>query len=106
MQSGLSVERTQGLNSCGRADVAHVRPCSRRSVRVFAAATLQSRREKRKENVEGSFFVDSACIDCDACRWIAPEFFGRKGNKSAVVRQPQSEEDRVLASQALLSCPT
>ena len=24
------------------------------------------------ENVPGDFFVDSTCIDCDACRQIAP----------------------------------
>ena len=56
--------------------------------------------------MEGSFFVDSACIDCDACRWICPSVFGREANQSAVLKQPQSEEDRVLASQALLACPT
>ena len=28
-------------------------------------ATLQ---RKRAENVEGNFYVDSSCIDCDTCR--------------------------------------
>ena len=28
------------------------------------------------ENVPGDFFVDSTCIDCDACRQIAPAVFG------------------------------
>jgi hypothetical protein len=28
------------------------------------------------ENVPGDFFVDSTCIDCDACRQIAPSVFG------------------------------
>ena len=33
--------------------------------------------EKRlPENVPGDFFVDSTCIDCDACRQIAPAVFG------------------------------
>ena len=27
------------------------------------------------ENVPGDFFVDSTCIDCDACRQIAPTVF-------------------------------
>jgi hypothetical protein len=28
----------------------------------------QGPREKRAENVAGTFWVDSACIDCDTCR--------------------------------------
>jgi len=32
--------------------------------------------EKRlPENAPGDFFVDSTCIDCDACRQIAPAVF-------------------------------
>lgn len=44
--------------------------------------------------------------DCDTCRWIAPEFYGRVGSQSAMTAQPQSQEDRILSFQALLSCPT
>eukprot|EP00198_Chlamydomonas_reinhardtii_P012946 XP_001702283.1 predicted protein [Chlamydomonas reinhardtii] len=63
-------------------------------------------REARPENVAGSFFVDRTCIDCDTCRWMAPETFGRVGRQSAVVSQPTGHEARVRALQALLSCPT
>jgi ferredoxin len=31
------------------------------------------------ENVKGEFFVDSTCIDCDACRQLAPEVFASSG---------------------------
>jgi len=48
----------------------------------------------------------SACADCDTCRWIAPEFFGRENEQSAMIQQPESEADRVLSFQALVSCPT
>eukprot|EP00884_Botryococcus_braunii_P021475 jgi/Botrbrau1/8010/Bobra.384_2s0032.1 len=63
-------------------------------------------RNPRPENVEGSFYVDHTCIDCDTCRWMAPDVFGRVGDQSAVVAQPSTSEGRVQALQALLSCPT
>ena len=40
------------------------------------------------------------------CRWIAPEFYKRKNMQSAVLHQPQTEEERIEAFRALLSCPT
>jgi ferredoxin len=58
------------------------------------------------ENVPGDFFVDSTCIDCDACRQIAPSVFGEAAQTSFVKAQPISGADRRRASQALLSCPT
>ncbi len=44
--------------------------------------------------------------DCDTCRWMAPDTFGRVGQQSAVVQQPADREGRVAALKALLSCPT
>ena len=44
--------------------------------------------------------------DCDTCRWIAPEFFGRENEQSAMIRQPETEAERVQSFQALVSCPT
>jgi glyoxylase-like metal-dependent hydrolase (beta-lactamase superfamily II)/ferredoxin len=58
------------------------------------------------ENVAGDFFVDSTCIDCDACRQIAPSVFGEGAESSFVKAQPVSQADRVSALHALLSCPT
>jgi glyoxylase-like metal-dependent hydrolase (beta-lactamase superfamily II)/ferredoxin len=58
------------------------------------------------ENVEGDFFVDSTCIDCDACRLIAPATFHDIGNQSAVHRQPATEDELLAAQRALISCPT
>jgi glyoxylase-like metal-dependent hydrolase (beta-lactamase superfamily II)/ferredoxin len=58
------------------------------------------------ENVPGDFFVDSTCIDCDACRQIAPTVFGAAAETSFVKAQPASSSDRRQALQALLSCPT
>jgi glyoxylase-like metal-dependent hydrolase (beta-lactamase superfamily II)/ferredoxin len=58
------------------------------------------------ENVPGDFFVDSTCIDCDACRQIAPETFSEDGEASIVYHQPQSEAEIKRALMALVTCPT
>src|SRR5437870_10290335 len=57
------------------------------------------------ENVSGDFFVDSTCIDCDACRQIAPETFAEDTDYSIVHHQPQSDEE-MRAMMALVACPT
>lgn len=56
-------------------------------------------------NVEGEFYVDSRCINCDACRQLAPDVFGEKNGYSHVKKQPTTEEERREAFRALLSCP-
>ena len=58
------------------------------------------------ENVAGDFFVDATCIDCDACRQIAPAVFGQAASTSFVHTQPSAGADRRQALRALLSCPT
>ena len=57
-------------------------------------------------NVPGPFFVDSSCIDCDACRWIAPATFESQGEQTRVHRQPENEEETAAALRALVACPT
>jgi glyoxylase-like metal-dependent hydrolase (beta-lactamase superfamily II)/ferredoxin len=63
-------------------------------------------RKRVPENVAGDFFVDSTCIDCDACRQIAPTVFGEAAETSFVKAQPATSTDRRQALHALLSCPT
>jgi glyoxylase-like metal-dependent hydrolase (beta-lactamase superfamily II)/ferredoxin len=58
------------------------------------------------ENVPGDFYVDSTCIDCDACRQIAPETFAEDDHYSIVYHQPQSEAETERALMALVACPT
>jgi len=58
------------------------------------------------ENVTGDFFVDDTCIDCDACRQIAPATFRDHGDQSSVYRQPETEEETRLALMSLVACPT
>jgi ferredoxin len=50
--------------------------------------------------------ADHRCIDCQTCRWMAPEVFKRVDGKAAVAAQPSSQEETTKALQALLSCPT
>ncbi len=62
--------------------------------------------QRRSQNVSGDFYVDSSCIDCDTCRWMAPEVFHEAAGQSAVYHQPATEKERLRSLQALLSCPT
>lgn len=58
------------------------------------------------QNVEGDFFVDDTCIDCDACRQIAPATFRDHGEQSSVYHQPETVEETRLALMSLVACPT
>lgn len=58
------------------------------------------------ENVPGDFYVDDTCIDCDACRQIAPGVFRDHGEQSSVFRQPRSAGETRRALMALVACPT
>jgi glyoxylase-like metal-dependent hydrolase (beta-lactamase superfamily II) len=63
-------------------------------------------KKRVSENVPGDFFVDSTCIDCDACRQIAPSVFGEAAETSFVKAQPVSGADRRQVLRALLASPT
>ena len=62
--------------------------------------------ERLPQNVEGEFFVDASCIDCDACRQIAPASFRDHGGQSSVYRQPHNPGELHRAFMALVACPT
>ncbi len=63
-------------------------------------------KDRRSQNVEGDFYVDSSCIDCDTCRWLSPKIYRRAGSQSIVHHQPTTAAERVAALEALLACPT
>ncbi len=67
---------------------------------------MASARDRHPENVSGDFFVDRTCIDCDTCRWMAPETFGDAGEQSVVHHQPRTAVELHRALQALVACPT
>ncbi|MBA3439444.1 MAG: MBL fold metallo-hydrolase [Pyrinomonadaceae bacterium] len=58
------------------------------------------------QNVPGNFFVDETCIDCDACRQIAPASFRDHGDQSSVYHQPETIDEIERALMALVACPT
>jgi glyoxylase-like metal-dependent hydrolase (beta-lactamase superfamily II)/ferredoxin len=62
-------------------------------------------KKKLSSNIEGNFFVDTTCINCDACRQLAPETFHEQDEYSTVYRQPVSETEKIRAYQALMACP-
>lgn len=59
-----------------------------------------------ESNLPGDFYVDSTCIDCDACRVLAPTVFSDEGDQSSVFHQPENEEELLAAQKALITCPT
>jgi glyoxylase-like metal-dependent hydrolase (beta-lactamase superfamily II)/ferredoxin len=58
------------------------------------------------ENIGGDFYVDDTCIDCDACRQIAPSIFRDHGDQSSVYHQPETESETRAALMSLVACPT
>jgi glyoxylase-like metal-dependent hydrolase (beta-lactamase superfamily II)/ferredoxin len=63
-------------------------------------------RKRLDANRAGNFYVDSTCINCDACRQLAPSSFEEVGEYSAVTHQPATELETRQAYRALLACPT
>src|SRR5438445_7140618 len=63
-------------------------------------------KKRLPQNVAGEFFVDSTCINCDACRQLAPETFADSGDYSFMYAQPGSADNQRKAVRALLACPT
>ena len=59
-------------------------------------------------NVPGSFYNDDTCTDCGLCPEIAPGIFRRddEHGQSYVWQQPQTDEERALAREAVIACPT
>ena len=59
------------------------------------------------QNIQGAFYVDDQCIDCDLCRETAPANFKRDddGGHSYVFKQPESPEEESLCKEAMEGCP-
>jgi ferredoxin len=68
---------------------------------------MADREDKNAENINGKFYVDSQCIDCDLCRETSPANFKRDddGGHSFLYKQPESDEERQLCEDALAGCP-
>ena len=75
-------------------------------IRNFSPRMALASKMRRAENAAGNLYVDASCIDCDTCRWMAPETYGRAGTKSVVYQQPSSVAQKALALAAVVACPT
>lgn len=62
---------------------------------------------KYPENVEGEYYVDDQCIDCDLCRETAPSNFTRQEGEgySYVYKQPETDEEKAECEEAMDGCP-
>ncbi|MBU0507042.1 MAG: ferredoxin [bacterium] len=63
--------------------------------------------DKVESNVEGKWYVDSQCIDCDLCRTTSPANFKQNEDEgySYVYKQPEGEEEKQQCQEALDECP-
>ena len=68
---------------------------------------MADRDNKHKENIDGQFYVDDQCIDCDLCRETAPANFTRHndGGYSYVYKQPTTPEEVAQCEDAMQGCP-
>ncbi|BCX50303.1 4Fe-4S single cluster domain of ferredoxin [Haloferula helveola] len=68
---------------------------------------MADREDKNEENVDGKFYVDSQCIDCDLCRETAPNNFTRSDDEgySYVFKQPENDEEVGQCREAMEGCP-
>lgn len=68
---------------------------------------MANKDNKFDDNVEGQYYVDEECIDCNLCREIAPDNF--KANSDAgysyVYKQPENKEEKTSCDQAIDDCP-
>ncbi|MFC1745876.1 ferredoxin [Candidatus Riflebacteria bacterium] len=58
-------------------------------------------------NVDGPWYVDSECIDCDLCRTSAPDNFKSNEDEgySYVFKQPANEDETARCKEAQEECP-
>lgn len=62
--------------------------------------------DRHPGNVDGPFFVDTRCINCDASRQLAPDLFAIHDRQSVVRRQPTNDDETAAMWRAVLACPT
>src|SRR5215218_11170969 len=74
---------------------------------LFQELTMADAAHKYPENIQGKYYVDDQCIDCDLCRETAPANFTRNddGGHSYVHKQPETPEEEALSKEAMKGCP-
>ncbi|MDA0239672.1 MAG: MBL fold metallo-hydrolase [Proteobacteria bacterium] len=66
---------------------------------------MANKLKRLPENTSGDFYVDSTCIDCETCQWVAPNSFAQATTTSYVHQQPPNGPDQHRALMALIACP-
>jgi len=63
--------------------------------------------DKVADNVDGPWYVDTNCIDCDLCRQTAPDNFERNEDEgfSYVHKQPENDDELQACQDAMEECP-
>ena len=63
--------------------------------------------DKVEDNVDGAWYVDTNCIDCDLCRQTAPDNFERNEDEgySYVHKQPENDDEVQACQDAMEECP-
>jgi glyoxylase-like metal-dependent hydrolase (beta-lactamase superfamily II)/ferredoxin len=63
--------------------------------------------QRHPDGVDGDWFADTRCIDCDVARHYAPDLIGADDRGLSVfLRQPVTEDDERAVWRAALACPT
>ena len=67
---------------------------------------MANRNDKVPENIQGRYYVDTQCIDCNLCRDIAQANFAHQeeAGYAYVSKQPANEEEQ-QCKEAMGSCP-
>lgn len=68
---------------------------------------MADKEDKWPENTKGKYYVDQACIACDACVTSAPDNFimDEEMGHAYVVKQPGDETEEEMCVEALEGCP-
>lgn len=68
---------------------------------------MADRDNKVPGSVEGKYYVDKECIDCDLCRTTAENNFAHNDKEkfSYVIKQPATPAEEAQCEEALESCP-
>jgi glyoxylase-like metal-dependent hydrolase (beta-lactamase superfamily II) len=63
--------------------------------------------DRHPDNVDGAWYVDTRCFDCDVARHHAPELIATlPDGQSVVARQPGTAAEELDMWRAALACPT
>jgi len=62
--------------------------------------------QRHPDNVDGDWFCDTRCIECDVARHFAPGLIGSVQGQSVVIRQPATSDEELVMWRAALACPT